>query len=689
MKRSIVLDLFAFAGLAAAIEGCALRAGELGAAPPRTALMSEIAFGAPPQEPVLLPFVSPIFGDDMVLQRGKPNRIWGWSKPGDTVRVEIGENAATATAGADGRWQAQILPPAPGGPYTVKISGPQTVELHGVLVGDVWICGGQSNMQFGLGQARNGAEEVKDANYPQIRFYVVAQRVSYSPVDVPRGSWKVVSPATVGGFGGISAVAYFFARRVQESVHVPIGLVQEAVGGVPAETFVSGEGLRPVQDFDAGVAEVERRRQAGGPQYGNYIMHWYDEYDIGSRNGSWADPAMDDSSWKTLRIPGDFKELGVADVPSLCWLRKEVTLAETLPQGMAGLYLGSVEKMDTTYINGRQVGASSWVENPRVYFASGALNPGRNVIAIRLFKVKPDGGFISPAGELRLILGDGTVIPLSGEWKGKVAVDGRPPQPLPVAFENLPSMPGVLYNGMLAPVAPLAITGAIWYQGESNTERAHQYRKLLPALIADWRRLFGQGDFPFYIVGLPAYQHRREVPGDDSWAEFREAQALTAKNVPRSCLAVIVDTGDPDNIHPVDKKEPGERLAFCALGEHYGLKIPYFGPTLSSVERLPGALKLNFDHTDGGLVVKGDKLGEFAVAGDDHKWYWADARIQGGAVILSTQPVSEAKFVRYAWQANPLSSLFNGAGLPAAPFRTDDWPGKPGLRTTPPGTCGT
>jgi sialate O-acetylesterase len=641
------------------------------------ALMNGAASGASlQQDAAALPFVSTIFGDHMVLQRGKPNRIWGWSQPGDTVRVEIGERSAPAIAGADGRWQAQIEPPKPGGPYTVKITGKKTVELQDVLVGDVWICGGQSNMQFGLGQARNGADEVKNANYPQIRYYVVGQRVSYSRVDVPRGSWRVVSPSTVGGFGGgISAVAYFFGRKVHESVRVPIGLIQEAVGGVPAETFVSGEGLKPVKDFDAGVAELERRRQAGGPQYGNYIMHWYDEYNIGSKNGSWADPAMDDSSWKMVEIPGDIKELGVAGVPSLCWLRKEITLPATLPQGTARLYLGSVEKMDTTFINGRQVGASSWVENPRVYFADTALKPGRNVIAIRLLRLKPDGGFISPASELRLTLGDGTVIPLSGEWKGKVAVDGRPPQPLPIAFENLPSMPEVLYNGMLAPIAPLAITGAIWYQGESNTERAYQYRKLMPALIGDWRKLFGQGDFPFYIVGLPAYMQRRDVPGDDSWAELREAQALTAKNVPHTCVAVIVDTGDPDNIHPVDKKEPGERLAFCALGEHYGMKVPYIGPTLSSVKRLKGALKLRFDHADGGLVIKGDKLGEFSVAGDDRKWYWAGARIEGHSVILSSMSVPNPKFVRYAWQSNPAATLFNGAGLPASPLRTDDWPG--------------
>jgi sialate O-acetylesterase len=644
------------------------------------ALASGSAFGAqqPGAQPDTppLPFVSPIFGDHMVLQRGRPNAIWGWSKPGDAVRVQIGENSATATAGPDGRWQARIQPPAAGGPYTLRITGPQTVEVNDVLVGDVWICAGQSNMQFGLAQARNGAEEVKNADHPQIRFYGVRPRSAYSRAEVPRGSWKVVSPDTVGGFGGISAAAYFFARRVRQDVSVPIGLVQEAVGGVPAEVFVSAEGLRPLKDFDAGIAEVERRGKIGGSVYGNYIMHWYDEYDIGSINGSWADPALEDSSWKTVRIPGGFKELGVGDVPSLCWFRKEITLPDPLPPGVARVYLGSIEKMDTTYLNGQEVGASSWVENPRAYFArAGVLKPGRNVIAIRVFKVRRAGGFLGKPDELHLILGDGTVIPLSGEWKGKLAVDARPPHPLPVGFENLPSMPGVLYNGMLAPIAPLAITGAIWYQGESNAERAFQYRKLLPALIADWRKLFGQGDFPFYIVSLPAFMHRKDVPGDDSWAEMREAQALAAKNVPHSCLAVTIDTGDPDNVHPVDKEQVGDRLALCALAEHYGQKVPDSGPTLSKVERLPGALKLHFDHTDGGLVVKGDRLGEFSIAGDDHKWVWADARIEGESVIVSSQSVPEPKAARYAWQSNPLATLFNGAGLPASPFRTDEWPG--------------
>ena len=640
------------------------------------ALAGGSALAQPPQSAAPLPFVSPIFGDNMVLQREKPNAIWGWSQPGDTVRVEIGEHSATATAAADGKWQARIQPPPAGGPYTIKIAArQQTVELHEVLVGDVWICAGQSNMQFGLRQARNGAEEIKNANFPDIRYYVVGERASYTPVNVPRGSWKVVSPTTLGGGPRrISAAAYFFARKLRESVKVPIGLVQEAVGGVPAETFASVDALRPLGDFDARIAFFEHQRQKGGKEYGNYIMHWYDDYDIGSQNGSWADPALDDSSWKTVPIPGGFKELGVADVPSLCWFRKEITLPDPLPQGGARIYLGNVDKMDTVYVNGQQVGSSSWVENPRVYFARG-LKPGRNTIAIRLFNVKPNGGFISPADTLRLVLGDSTAIPLAGEWKGKVAVDGHAPQPLPPGYESVTSMVSVLYNGMLAPIAPLAITGAIWYQGESNSERAFQYKKLLPAMIADWRKLFGQGDFPFYIVSLPAYTHRKDAPGDDSWAEMREAQALVAKSVPHSCVAITVDTGDPDNIHPIDKKEVGDRLGLCALAGYYGLNVPYSGPAFTSVERVPGGLKLHFAHTDGGLVAKGEKLGEFSIAGDDRKWYWADARIEGDTVIVSSKSVPDPKAARYAWQSNPEATLFNGAGLPAVPFRTDDWPG--------------
>ncbi len=621
------------------------------------------------------PFVSAIFGDSMVLQRDKPNTIWGWSTPGEVVKVEIADKSGTGTAGADGKWQVKIQPPPVGGPYTLKITGKQTVELKDVLVGDVWICAGQSNMGFGLGQARNGAEEVKNANYPQMRYFSVPERPSYSPQSVVRGTWRVVTPATVGGRGGgISATAYFFGRKVHQDAKVPIGLIQAAVGGAPGETFVSADGFGAMKEYQSGVAEVERRAKQPGRQYGNFINHWLDEYDIGSKNGAnWADPALDDSSWKPVAIPGDFKELGVAGVPALMWFRKEINLPDPLPQGMGRISLGIVSKMDTVYVNGQQTGNSSWVENARNYGARG-LKPGRNVIAIRLYKFRPVSGFFSKPETLRLTLGDKTY-PLAGEWKGKVAMDGRDPKAVwPLGPETVTSMPTVLYNGMIAPISSLAITGAIYYQGESNTERAVQYRSLLPALITDWRKQFGQGDFPFYIVSLPAFQHRKEQPGDDSWAELREAQSLTAKRLPHTCVAITVDTGDPDNIHPPDKLQVGDRLGYCALADHYGQKVPYSGPTVAKVEKMKGAIKLRFDHADGGLVVKGEKLGEFSIAGADRKWRWADAKIEGNAIVVSSSAVPNPVAVRYAWQSNPLASLFNGAGLPAPPFRTDDWP---------------
>lgn len=617
-----------------------------------------------------LPFLSPIFGDNMVLQRGKSNTLWGWSDPGDRVSVQIGDKTASGIAGPDRRWHVGIEPPAPGGPYTVRIAGQQTVELHNVLVGDVWLCGGQSNMGLPLRFARNGPEEVKAANYPDIRFFSVAAHSAYRHTDVVDGSWKAISPEVADT---VSAVAYYFARKLQQEIHVPIGLVVDALGGTPAEAWTSAEALRPLKDFDIPLAALQRLSAEGAPEYGNYVMHWYDRYDTGQRE-NWASTDLDDSEWKTVTVPGGFSELGVPESPAVVWFRKEVVLPDPLPTGRAVLFLGSVERMDTAYVNGIEVGASSWVENPRVYpIHEGLLKPGRNIVAIRVLKTKAVGGFLGKPEELHIVLGDQT-IPLAGPWKGKLSVDARPPLPLPLAYENWPIMPTVLYEGMLAPIAPLSITGAIWYQGEQNSEKGYQYRRLLPAMIADWRSLFGQGNFPFYIVSLPAFQKRSAAPTDDGWADTRESQALTAATVPNTCLAVTIDVGDADNIHPRDKQPVGERLAACALAKYYGKQVAFSGPTLESVERLPDSIRLHFTHADGGLVVDGETLGEFSIAGEDQKWVWADARIEGNTVVVSATSVPNPKEVRYAWQSNPAATLFNGAGLPAAPFRTDTWP---------------
>jgi len=620
-----------------------------------------------------LPFVSPMFGDNMILQRGKTNTIWGWTKPGETVRVELVGQTATTVADAEGRWQARIMPPASAGTLALRITGKQTAVFTNILLGDVWLCGGQSNMEFPLSRARNGEAEVKVANHPNLRLFTVKQQPSYAPAAVVQGAWKVCTPQTVTEDGGVSAVGYFFARKIQGETNIPIGLIKDCWGGTPAESWTSAQALRPLKDFDAALDEVARLQARGGPQYGNFIAHWYEEYDAGQKDNAWFAVSLDDTDWKAVTIPGGFGELGVPETPAVGYFRKSVFLPDPLPAGGAKILLGIVERMDTTHINGRWVGASAWVENPRAYnILDGVLKPGTNVVTVRVFKTKPNGGFQSKPEQFKLVLGDKTEIPLAGEWQGKLSVDARPPHPLPVGFENWPTMPAILHNGMIAPVAPFALSGALWYQGESNVGRAAQYRTLLPAMIADWRKTFGQGDFPFYIVSLAAFMQRKDTPGDDAWAELREAQAFTARTVTNTGLAIAIDVGNANDIHPVDKKEVGERLARTALANYYRRQVVASGPTFASVENTPGALKLHFANTDGGLVVKGDKLAEFAVAGENRKWFWANAKIDGDTVIVTSPQVPNPTTARYAWQANPVATLFNGAGLPAVPFRTDD-----------------
>ena len=634
-----------------------------------------LALSVSAADTVPLPFISPMFSDNMVLQRGKPIRFWGWAKPGETVRVELDGRTATTVTGSNGCWRAEIKSPPPGGPYTVKASGAdQSVVLHEVLVGNVWLCGGQSNMELPLSRTRNGADEIAAANHPEIRLFKVQSRVAYAPAAIPQGSWKICTPQTVAEGEGFSAVAYFYGLKLQSELRVPIGLIEDCMGGTPAESWMSPESLHQLNDFDEPLAEMERLHKKGGPEYGSFLMHWLDEYDIG--NNLWSAANFNDSNWKPVQIPGGVPNWGRRMRRVCAGSEKNSRCPILCRRARRTLHLGVVEKMDTAYLNGQWVGASSWVENPRAYpIKDGVLKPGKNVIAVRVFKLKPDGGFQSRADDLNLTFGDQVKIPLAGEWRGALSVDARPPHPLPLTFENYPTMPAVLFEGMIEPVAPFSIRGVIWYQGEANFLRAHQYRTLLPLLIGDWRKVFQQGDIPFYIVSLPAFMPHRDQPGDDAWAELREAQALTASTVKNSALAVTVDTGEADNIHPKDKKIVGERLALCALANEYGEKICCAGPTLVSVAKLPGALKLKFKDTDGGLVVRGGRLEEFSVAGKDRQWHWADAKIEGDCVIVSSKLVAEPVAARYAWQANPKATLYNGAGLPVVPFRTDDWPG--------------
>ena len=415
----------------------------------------------------------------------------------------------------------------------------------------MWLCSGQSNMEFNLASALDGTAAVKDSTHDTIRLFRVANQAAYAPVEVPRGEWQRCGPASTASF---SAVAYYFGRKVLADTGVPIGLVQAAIGGTPAESWTSPAALAGFPEFAPGLAELKRLRENHAPAYGNYIMHWYDDFDPGVP-GRWSDPGFDDRAWTPASLPDAFARVGVPATPAVLWLRRDLELPDPLPAGSARLLLGVVEKMDTVWLNGRWIGASAWVENPRAYAVpAGVLHPGRNQISLRVLKTQPDGGFRSPPAMLRLVLGDGTAVPLADHWLAALAVDARPPHPLPLGYENWPTMPAVLHFGMLRPLAPLALSGALWYQGEANQTRAAQYRTLLPAMIADWRALFQQPDLPFYLVSLPAFMIRRAQPGSDGWTEVREAQALTARTVPHTALAVTIDTGEADNIHPTDKR---------------------------------------------------------------------------------------------------------------------------------------
>ncbi|CAN5549161.1 sialate O-acetylesterase [soil metagenome] len=618
-----------------------------------------------------LPFLSPVFSDHMVLQRDKANTFWGWSAPGDQVTVEIEGKKASGMAGTDGKWTVHLKPPKVGGPYKVIVSGASKAELNDVLVGDVWICSGQSNMQFSLGGSKNGPAEVATANEPNIRLFTVGRQVAYSPMPTLEGKWTVCTPVSVGTdtWNGFSAVGYYFGRKLQHELKVPIGLISTNWGGTSGEAWAARQGMASLGDFDAQLADVAASEKAGDPVFGTYLDRLLLRNDPGTP-AHWESPDLDDSGWGTATVPN-----GLGGVPpkghGTIWYRKTLDLASGDP---GTLNLNQIAETDTVWINGQRVGSNTADWAWRIYpVPAGVLKPGRNVIAVRVFDPRRRAGFLGKPDQIFLDQG-GKRTELAGEWKLEVGIETKDIPTKPYDTEPNPTVPTVLYNGMIAPLEPLAIRGAIWYQGETNWGRGMQYRRVLPALIADWRRGFGQGDFPFYIVGLANFQDRRPEPGDDFWPEVREAQALTAATVKNTGLATIIDVGEADDIHPKDKKTVGERLALNALALEYGQKIAYSGPIYKTMKITGDSIRLSFNHTDGGLIAKDGKLEGFAVAGEDRKWHWADARIEGDAVVVRSSEVPKPVAVRYAWATNPAASLYNGAGLPTVPFRTDDWP---------------
>ncbi|HEV2695226.1 MAG TPA: sialate O-acetylesterase [Verrucomicrobiae bacterium] len=628
-----------------------------------------------------LPLLHPVFCDHVVLQRDAPVPIWGWTQPGAKVTVTFAGQKRTAGAGVDGKWMVKLKPMHASAESrtlaVISTADQTTATINDVLVGDVWLCSGQSNMEMGM-LLTKATNDIATANFPNIRLLTVPHGVALEPRSIVKCSWLPCSPETLsqGQWEGFSAVGFYFGRELHQELGVPIGLVQSAWGGTLAEAWTSAEALATRGDVKDALASVRAKAKAplSGEKmsYAELYDQWYSQHEEGSKK-SWGKIA-DVGDWKTVIMPQPFSRIGLGSFDGTVWFRHEFTVPENWPATEAKLALRQIDDEDTTWINGVEVGQTHRVDQDRNYTVpAGTIKPETNVIAIRVLDTIGEGGLLAQAGQMGLTAGLEAPISLDGDWKMKSTLPFSSRNAPPPANEsNNPNVVTYLFNGMIAPLLPYAIKGAVWYQGEANTDRAEQYHRLLPTMIQDWRTHFGEGNFPFYIVQLANYQATNAEPRNHPWAELREAQAITAKNVPHSGLALAIDVGDAKDIHPKDKYTVGHRLVLIALAKDYGRSVEYSGPTYRFMRVTGDNVRLIFDHAKGGLLAKGGPLTGFALAGADGKYVWAKAQIDGDSVALSASGISQPVAVRYAWDVNPVCNLYNQAGLPAVPFRTDN-----------------
>jgi sialate O-acetylesterase len=628
-----------------------------------------------------------ILSDNMVLQQGVKLRIWGNAKPGERVTVSLKDKSASTVTDAQGRWQVWLDPLKAGGPLELTVKGDNVLTIRNVLIGEVWLCSGQSNMEWPLANTIGGAEAVAQANYPEIRLFTVTKNTSTTPLADLEGHWVVTTPDDAVHF---SAVGYFFGRELYQNLKVPVGLINSSWGGTPAEAWTRHEALvlspelKPILDkYESSLNALPQAKES----YARALADWEEKnlyIDAGNKGEAlgYADPKASTADWSKMDLPKQFETAGLL-IDGAVWFRKELELPASWASKDLVLNLPPIDDLDTTYFNGTKIGATgretpnSYMV-PRKYVVPGSLvRAGRSVIAVRVFDSAGEGGF-SRGGAFSIGPDGAEAIALGGVWEYKVeqALEpkhpdwGSRPEAVGVSNQNNPS---VLYNAMIAPLVGFAIRGVIWYQGESNAGRAYQYRTLFPTMIRDWRSAWG-ANFPFYFVQLANWHAHKAEPDESDWAELREAQMMTLRE-PQTGMAVTIDIGDENDIHPRNKLDVGRRLAAWALAGAYSQKVIPSGPLFESYTVNGSEVRIRFKHADGLKTLDDGPLKGFAIAGEDHKFVWADARIERDTVIVSSPKISKPVAVRYGWADNPIANLYNKAGLPASPFRTDDWPG--------------
>lgn len=621
------------------------------------------------------PRLPKIFGDNMVLQRNHAIAVWGWADKGEEITVQLNKQTRSVRADKTGKWKAELAPEQAGGPYQLTVTGKSVLTINDVLVGDVWICSGQSNMEFVVANSDNAAEEMRHADFPQIRHFKVPNTISATPVnDIKGGEWKICDSATVGNF---TAVGYFFARELYNQFHVPIGLINTSWGGTHVETWTSREAFQGSEEFRDMISQMpqlnldslSRVKSQAARQHIQQLQGSIDESP--ETIATWKEPAYNDSQWPRMHVPGVWEQQALGDVDGVVWFRKTIDIDAADAGREAVLDLAMVDDMDETYVNGVKVGSMVRYNEKRHYIVpAGSLKEGKNVIAVRVTDTGGGGGIYGDATDVKLTIGNNTM-PLAGDWLYRVesVASGQ-------AGIGPNSYPTLLFNAMVNPLIPYTIKGAIWYQGESNAGRAWQYRQSFPLMITDWRKRWGLGYFPFYFVQLATFNAANGNSSKGStWAELREAQTATLR-LPNTGMAVTTDIGNPKDIHPRNKQDVGRRLAAIAFHQLYGMNNVFEGPTYSSMRVSGNRATLSFNGLGSGLVTK-DPYGYlkgFEIAGPDHQFHYAKALIEGNHVVVFQDGVTEPKAVRYGWADDASEcNLFNKEGFPAAPFRTDNW----------------
>jgi sialate O-acetylesterase len=645
---------------------------------------------------------APLIMDNMVLQRESHVPLWGSGSPGTSVaiRASWGDSAASKVE-ADGHWLVRLRTRHAGGPYSLTLRHDDTLmTISNVLVGDVWLCSGQSNMEMPLmgwppaDTIQGSTTEISNATYPNLRLCTVRRAFSAMPESTCTATWAECTPANVPLF---SATAFFFGKNLQQSLGIPIGLIHSSWGGTPVEAWTSARALAGVTEFAAtleGISKCEdgvralgqwlRKYPAMDMQGGNEETKWHN---LNFQDSVCATRLYADSAWATMRLPAYWESAGLGNFDGVVWFRKSVSIPSSWVGKNLVLELGAIDDMDVSFVNGVKVGgheAGGFWNTKRVYPVPGTVIDSTLVqIAVRVIDTQGGGG-IAGGDAPRVLRNEATgeTVALDGDWKylpvGELSgnmlyVFGEQGN----QFATRPKMPidfsastaTTLYNGMIAPLVPYAIKGAIWYQGEANVGRDRQYQTLFPLMIKDWRTSFGVGDFPFYYVQIAPFNY-----GPGSHSELlREAQtfALSVKN---TGMVVTLDIGNAKNIHPANKRDVGGRLASWALGKTYGKKVAYSGPLYKSCKLRKGSVELSFSNTEKGLVLKENSGGNgFQIAGEDRVFKDAVVKVSKKTIVVSNPEIPRPVAVRYAFSNTPDATLFNTAGLPAPSFRTDGW----------------